>query len=485
MVGRRWQSAFVWGASLSLHGLGLGAAALLVFDFHLLPEERPYAVSQSTQRAECFLEAELRPRDLWTCGGRALRDDPDPQPCLEACDSLNRKLPALPAGNSEGGSPAEAHAPFRRCRSSVPSESALNAALRWLARHQNPDGGWSARGACCAGTPCRGFGAPEFEEGITSLAILAFLSAGYSSFSKDTFVDPAVPERTLCFGETVKKALRWLMDRQDAQGCIGKRGAKFMVNHALGTLALSEAFGMTAAAPLREPSGKAVEFLLAARNPGAGWRYGICDGESDTSVTGWALMALKSAELSEIPYSTAAVREAMTWLGGMVQAGDEPAIGYRPGNAPSTLPGASIFFADHPTLTAVGIDCAYLHPRTAAFAAGLLGTVLRQPPLWDSGQVDFHYWYFGMSAVASVTWKAGSAWNSWSSSLRTALVQHQRTSVDGCANGSWDPDEDRWGLEGGRVYATAINALSLMGLYCRRANVFAPNNSPISPLRSD
>ena len=41
---------------------------------------------------------------------------------------------------------------------------------------------------------------------------------------------------------------------------------------------------------------------------------------------------------------------------------------------------------------------------------------------------------------------------------------------DGCAHGSWDPI-DRWGFEGGRVYATAINTLSLEVWY-RYDNVF-------------
>jgi hypothetical protein len=39
-------------------------------------------------------------------------------------------------------------------------------------------------------------------------------------------------------------------------------------------------------------------------------------------------------------------------------------------------------------------------------------------------------------------------------------VAHQRKYADGCGCGSWDP-VDRWGAEGGRVYATAMNALTL------------------------
>jgi hypothetical protein len=32
---------------------------------------------------------------------------------------------------------------------------------------------------------------------------------------------------------------------------------------------------------------------------------------------------------------------------------------------------------------------------------------------------------------------------------------------EGCAAGSWDPDEDRWGASGGRLMVTSLSALTL------------------------
>ena len=40
-----------------------------------------------------------------------------------------------------------------------------------------------------------------------------------------------------------------------------------------------------------------------------------------------------------------------------------------------------------------------------------------------------------------------------------------------CDDGSWDPAVDKWGSIGGRVYATAINVLTLE-VYYRYAHVF-------------
>jgi hypothetical protein len=397
MAGRWQQRTFIWGVSLTLHGSMLSAAALMVIDFQVLPKERPYVVSSSNPQAPCFLEPELRRRDLSYRDGRSLRVDPDPQPCLEACDSLDRSVPGEWTDPSlrcttfatvptvydglddrpiwrqryESWRGLGGPMPLHLCRSSVPTEGPMLPALRWLARHQNADGGWSANGfsSRCPGVPCFGSGQPYFDEAVTSLALLCFMAAGYSSLSKDTFVDPAAPGRSLHFGETVKKGLKWLMSRQDPDGCIGVEGPKFLYNHAIATLAFCEAYGMTASSPLKEPSQKAVDFLVAARNPGAGWRYGVRDGETDTSVTGWALMALKSAELAELNVPVTAVNEPLAWLVGAVQPGAPPSIAYRiPESGPSTIPSGPVLFADVPCMTAVG-DLLRPAPTSAADAA--------------------------------------------------------------------------------------------------------------------
>ena len=43
----------------------------------------------------------------------------------------------------------------------------------------------------------------------------------------------------------------------------------------------------------------------------------------------------------------------------------------------------------------------------------------------------------------------------------SALRPNQKGAKDGCADGSWDPAGDPWGVHGGRVYATAIHMLTL------------------------
>src|SRR6185436_7720800 len=196
------------------------------------------------------------------------------------------------------------------------TESAVLAALKWLARHQGPDGGWGAESFKnqCVGGACGGPGERDYDTGVTATSLLAFLGAGYSQLSKDEYPDPANPGRVLKFGEVVKKGLQWLLSHQDPEGCIGERGQKYIYNHTVAALALSEAYGMTTSQPLKEPAQKAIDFVVAAQNPGKGWRYSPKSGDSDTSVTGWAVMALKSAELSELSFPKSAYEGALNWF---------------------------------------------------------------------------------------------------------------------------------------------------------------------------
>jgi hypothetical protein len=52
----------------------------------------------------------------------------------------------------------------------------------------------------------------------------------------------------------------------------------------------------------------------------------------------------------------------------------------------------------------------------------------------------------------------------WNESMKAALIAHQRLEKDRDEFGSWDPI-DPWSGEGGRVYATALNCLTMEVYY--------------------
>jgi hypothetical protein len=88
------------------------------------------------------------------------------------------------------------------------------------------------------------------------------------------------------------------------------------------------------------------------------------------------------------------------------------------------------------------------------------------PLLANPRQTTFYYWYYGTLAMFQM---GGEDWKGWNAGLKKALLPHQRKGgpLDGSLNdvdGSWDTlgSTDK---KGGRVYTTALGALSLEVYY--------------------
>jgi hypothetical protein len=361
-----------------------------------------------------------------------------------------------------------------------PSEDAVTAGLRWLARHQSPDGRWSTArfdSNCRAAERCGGPGSQDHDVGLTGLALLAFLGAGYlpATRSADSvFEDPYEKGRLIRFADGVRQGLAWLRENQGPDGLFGREDGEFLYDHAIATLAMTEATWLSATPIYRDPARRGIDFLLRARNPGFAWRYGVRPGDNDTSVTGWCVMALKSAELAGLPFDPAAYDGVRSWL--RRATGAAGVVGYSsPGDAGSTIPGVNDRWSGHPAMTAVGllsrifIDKKSGDPwmRTAA------QMILRDLPAWDEEHrtIDFYYWYYASLAMFQLESGRGALWGVFNQAMKKALVPFQEGDGAGCRRGSWNPAVDRWGSVGGRVYATAINVLTLE-VYYRYESVF-------------
>jgi hypothetical protein len=361
---------------------------------------------------------------------------------------------------------------------------ALEDALRWLAAHQSPNGGWEAAGFqnWCDGVPIadaarrpEGLGKTMHDAGVSGLALCAFLGAGYTNRGKHPFA------------KVVSKGLRYLKNVQDPEGCFGPRATQqYIYSHAIATLAMVEAYGMTGSAIWKGSAQRALNFTALARNPYFAWRYGIKPGDNDTSVTGWMMMALKSAKLVNEEAKKRGRPEPLTidessfdgikaWLEkvtdpdtgrvGYVTRGSGPA---RPQDLVDRFPGEK-----SESMTAVGVlarvflgeDPRRSDPikRGAELCAAL-------PPAWNpaDGSIDMYYWYYGTLAMFQVS---GGPWKKWRASMEKAIVDQQRKDTDHCQyKGSWDPIGP-WGPDGGRVYATAVMAMCLE-IYYRYPRVF-------------
>jgi len=366
---------------------------------------------------------------------------------------------------------AECERILREIRNS--RRSPIIESLLWLARHQEPDGSWSARSFAgnCVGAPCTGPGDEDLSAGVTGLALLAFLGAGYSQLSHDMFLWEGHPGRLLHFGRVVKKAFDWLQDQQGPDGAIGLRGSKGMYNHMVAAQALSEGYGMTASRPLRAPAQRAMDFIVAAQNPGKGWGTSPRGGQSNSSVTGWAVMALKSAELSELLFPRSSYDSALSWYEDVTDPVSQE-VGHTKKGPDGICREGEASFDRHPTMEALGtMGLIFMLKRKTDARYGALKLVVGDLPEWKAKKIDFTYWHFGSVATFQLDGPDGPLWTRWKDPVRDALLPHQRTAADGCAKGSWDPEEDRWGSVGGRVYAVAMNAMTLE-VYYRYANVF-------------
>jgi hypothetical protein len=325
--------------------------------------------------------------------------------------------------------------------------------LSWLAAHQDADGVWDCDGFMEydreTGRPeCDGAGNAQYDIGVTGLALLAFLGAGNTP-------------GTGPHAKAVRRALYWLRTAQDPEGCFGPRtSTHFTYCTAIATLALCEAYGLTADARLKEHAQRGVGFLQRCRNPHLAWRYGFRPGDNDTSVSGWMTRALCSAKHAGLEVDELSFHGMQGWLDRVTEP-EYGRVGYTARGTGSARPMELMdrFPADlSESLTAVGILCRMLmgeEPEKSEPVRKGLALLAACPPAWReaSGSIDMYYWYHGTLATCRA---GGGHWGAWSGALKEVLG-HQRTGA-GPLRGSFDPIGP-WGREGGRVYSTALMTL--------------------------
>jgi Prenyltransferase and squalene oxidase repeat len=380
--------------------------------------------------------------------------------------------------------------------------------LRWLARHQNADGSWSTLGLrdhCSADQPCadpKQAWNHNYDEGLTGMALLAYLGAGFSHESKQWLLDPITHQRWQV-GEVVKKGLRWLKERQNTDGSFSRDRA-FLYNEALATLALTEAYGLTQHPFWHESAQRGIEFLERAQRPNPsgqglwGWRYasrqeieakypgGSLDEtgkkelfDSDLSVTGWCVMALKSAQLSKLAVEPGALEGALAFtkwvstpegLAGYLDAkgagakvsGVDDQYTYHCGSMSALAMCVRAFTAHDPA-------DGFLEPA----AKRLVSDLPKQGK--DGLETDYYYWYYGSLALHQFDGPdsprhSNRYWGPWNEAMVEVLKATQNHDPKSCHDGGW-LIPDRWSHSGGPVYATAINVLTAE-VYYRYANAF-------------
>ncbi len=322
------------------------------------------------------------------------------------------------------------------------SERAVAAALNWFARHQNPDGSWGLAGfrGNCKGAPCDGPGNAKSDSAATAMALLPFLAAGQTHQSRG-------PYRS-----TINAGLKWLILHQKKDGDL--RNGSNMYTHGLAAITLCEAYALTNDSRLRIAAEGSIRFIERAQIPSnGGWHYNPFPNPNpgDTSVVGWQLMAMKSAQMAGLEVSQAAFDGAQKWLGTVAKGKQRGLFAYNP-QRPAT-----------PAMSAVGLLCSqYLGAKRddPPIQEGIAYLMAHLP---DVKSRNTYYWYYATQVMHNAP---GPEWDVWNRKMRRVLIDSQVK--EGCAAGSWDPTDpapDPWRAQGGRIMVTSLCCLTLEVYY--------------------
>jgi hypothetical protein len=373
--------------------------------------------------------------------------------------------------------------------------TALLHGVDWLIRHQDKDGGWKLKtytDVCPAETPCIVPGhkySHDYDPGVTGLATFALVRAR-EQLTRSVSKEHVDLER---IDASARAGLAWLISRQKTDGSFSK-GKSFVYNEALGTLAVASAYGFTKQDDLKEPAQRAVDFITHAQRPSPvhtdalwGWRYAsrmeIEDprsssnnpnfkkdlSDSDTSATGWAVLALRCGQHAGLDVKKESLEGAFEFVRSVT--GDNGLVGYLDRTtAGQTINGANDCYIYHPAgMSALALCIVFFskHDTEDPFVdlaarrlCGDLPTITK-----DKLSIDYYYWFCGTVALDQLDGpdslgKGGKYWNPWNKSLVESLLTLQSKDEPACSNGAWLVP-DRWSFTGGPIYATAINLLTL------------------------
>jgi hypothetical protein len=354
--------------------------------------------------------------------------------------------PGSGPGFATRGKPGDGGKEFRFKRRGITrgTENAVTKALQWLAYHQEPDGHWDAKK----------FGGLKVDTAVTSMALLAFLGAGHT-------------EKVGNHKDNVKRAVAWLKSKQATNGLIfdttdegGHRGIGYPM--AMATMALAEAAGMANVPETKAAAQKAINYCTEIHQQGEGsdklgWRY-AAKSEGDISVTGWFVMALKSAKMAGLKVDPLAFDGAIAFIDKCEvkgAAGDSygsaSKYSYKPGSDTNHRRSAIGNLARQ----FLGWDKAGLQSSVELFVKD--GGV---PNFGANGEsIDLYYWYYGTLCVFQ---QGGDLWKKWNAAMIPTLCDNQCKKGDD--EGSWNP-LGAFSSEWGRVGQTALAALCLEVYY--------------------
>ncbi len=391
------------------------------------------------------------------------------------------------------------------------TERAVELALRWLVQQQEkrgPHAGlWSLEG------PYPDGGSEENRVAATAMALLALQGAGNTTVAGEHAA--AVANAWQALLKTQTPAGRFFISSDDHTSAAGR-----MYAHGQATMALCEAYGMTREPRLEQAAQRAVQYCLDAQLPDGGWRYHLPDAnvdglrvswknQGDLSVTGWFILALKTAEMAGLsgPAVEQAYRRVEAFLdqlqirpelikkpAAVAGVGEQPQAealadtvwGYdyqfnpygglrkfQPAISAEAILGRLFLGTSPDDPHVVAVVGRLLTDSPIAFAGppGGGGTMVNLVDMPRRSLVrhdqNVYAWYYITQVCHHL---GGQPWREWNASMRELLPAHQEQR--GPDKGSWSPVRDLFGVKGGRLFTTALSAC-MLETYYRHLPLFA------------
>lgn len=245
-----------------------------------------------------------------------------------------------------------------------------------------------------------------------------------------------------------------------------------MYAQAIVTMSLCEAYGLSRDESLGTPAQRAINFIVAGQDPqGGSWTYKPFVRSGDTSITGWQVSALHTAQVVGLMVPSNTLERAKLYLSHAARDRVKSVYAYGPGKPPT------------PEMTAVGL-LARQHLGWGRQQTGSgKGLGLVSDHLLTFRERDIYYWYHASQLLHNM---GGDGWDRCNRRIRDGLVGMQQQG-SACDRGSWDPKHpqpDRWSNGAGRLYLTALSVLTLE-VYCRYPPLYKPRVNVSDPSRGD
>ncbi|MHC4249193.1 MAG: zf-HC2 domain-containing protein [Planctomycetota bacterium] len=343
----------------------------------------------------------------------------------------DRAPPAEGQGNADAQSPA------------------VLRALAWLASTQGPDGAWDAEA----------WGGQEhYTPALTGLATLALISDTPAAGAPHD-VAPHEAARA----DAVRKAAAYLAGAVGRSGRIGPRFDAALYNHGIATVALLEAYALTRDESLKGPITRALAYIRAEQTPSGGWGY-AGGRQVNTAISVWQVNALLLAGALGWPEAEAAAvaGKGLAWLEDMIDGDGRAGYDAR-GRFPNGPEGLT-------AMAALSLGAAGEAVAPAGDARSRATRSLVKAASYRPRDLDYYRAFFLEYALRAVEQSASGAEGQAPSGVRPALTGvaggRSREMIVGSQvktgpnSGSFEP-RDRWSSAGGRVYSTAMAALSL------------------------